>query len=665
MRGLSIFGVIWLGLLGAVACAEDPGGPPTFVPPPANGGSTAAGGFGSGGGGAFAFDPNAGGIDATGLDNRPAVLAPTPPPPISGGNLLITHDGLRAVVADSDRDRLVLVDVAHSKVLATLPLMPGDEPGRAVEDASGKVHVALRGGGAVVTLDVASGSIVARRAACAAPRGIAYDAQQEQLLVACADGKLVALPSSGGDVTSTTSLGPDLRDVIVNDSGTWVSTFKSAKLLKVQNATVSSTLTLPSLAASRNFQPEVAWRAAPFGKSIVVLHQAALVDPIALPVPGSGGAGGVAFGGAGGVGGVGVSGVGYGSGVPCGAVVLAALSIVDTEGNVRTGAALGTGVLPVDFDIAANGDVAVAFASGSSPGNPNGSLQVYPSGALALDYSAAALDNKGSSSSQFGECGLKSAGTILPSGVVAVRFSPTVAGRLFALTRNPSRLYTVATGSQATSSLDLGGDDTSDTGHALFHDDGGRGVACASCHPEGSEDGHVWNFSGVGLRRTQAVNTDLANSAPYHWDGDLADLGSLMEAVFVSRMGGAHESPERVSALQRWLFALEPLPALRDTSDAAAQRGAALFASTELGCTTCHSGTAPIQKQSVLVGTGAKLQVPSLLGIGHRAPFMHSGCAASLKNRFDAACGGGEQHGHTAQLSATQVDDLVAYLETL
>jgi cytochrome c peroxidase len=59
------------------------------------------------------------------------------------------------------------------------------------------------------------------------------------------------------------------------------------------------------------------------------------------------------------------------------------------------------------------------------------------------------------------------------------------------------------------------------------------------------------------------------------------------------------------------------------------------------------------------------MQVPSLIGVAYRAPFIHTGCAATLRDRFDPSCGGGDKHGHTSQLDGGQIDDLVAYLETL
>jgi CxxC motif-containing protein (DUF1111 family) len=58
-------------------------------------------------------------------------------------------------------------------------------------------------------------------------------------------------------------------------------------------------------------------------------------------------------------------------------------------------------------------------------------------------------------------------------------------------------------------------------------------------------------------------------------------------------------------------------------------------------------------------------QVPSLSDVGSRAPFMHDGCASNLAARFSPGCGGGDKHGVTSQLSAAQLADLMAFLESL
>src|ERR1700722_20172024 len=98
------------------------------------------------------------------------VTASVPPPPISGGTLLVTRDGTTAVAADPDRDAVYVVDVAGMTLRSTITLKAGAEPGRLVEDGEGRVHVALRGSGALVTLDPATGTVLARRAVCPAPR---------------------------------------------------------------------------------------------------------------------------------------------------------------------------------------------------------------------------------------------------------------------------------------------------------------------------------------------------------------------------------------------------------------------------------------------------------------------------------------------------------------
>ena len=100
----------------------------------------------------------------------------TPDPfgvPISGGTLLVSNDGTHAIVADPDRDRILTVDLESGKTLTELPLLANDEPGRVVEDSAGRFHVALRRGGAIVDIDLATRTLIDRRAVCAAPRGIA------------------------------------------------------------------------------------------------------------------------------------------------------------------------------------------------------------------------------------------------------------------------------------------------------------------------------------------------------------------------------------------------------------------------------------------------------------------------------------------------------------
>ena len=159
------------------------------------------------GGGGSSFDrratpprtsePRAFAPDAGLLGNLSARLGPVrelaeSPPPISGGTLTALRDGRTFVAADPDRDRVWIVDRTRLWV-RDVALTHGDEPGRVVEGRDGEVFVALRRGGAVLAVDVARGQVTARHAVCPAPRGIAWDPQREELIIACAGGELATV----------------------------------------------------------------------------------------------------------------------------------------------------------------------------------------------------------------------------------------------------------------------------------------------------------------------------------------------------------------------------------------------------------------------------------------------------------------------------------------
>jgi cytochrome c peroxidase len=204
-----------------------------------------------------------------------------------------------------------------------------------------------------------------------------------------------------------------------------------------------------------------------------------------------------------------------------------------------------------------------------------------------------------------------------------------------------------------------------DLGHSTFHAD--VGIACAQCHPEGGEDGRVWNFSPLGRRRTQSLRVGLAGTEPFHWSGTLPDFAALVHEVFERRMGGQPLPDARLTKLRDWVFSLPPLSPIRAADMPEVTRGRALFESERVGCVGCHDGAGIAKSSNVDVGVDSPnaFQIPALRGVGYRAPFLHDGCAATLLDRFDPACGGGDRHGKTSQLSRGELDELVAYLESL
>lgn len=627
-------------------------------------------------------------------DTREALLSAEPPAPISGGTLAMTTDGV-AIVADPDRDRVSIVRLASDDDEVThIELREGDEPGRVALDDTGRAYVALRRGGELAVIDIAGRALEQRVPVCAAPRGVAFQASQRALHVACSEGRLVTLnlgparPAAPIELEWVRELQveDDLRDVLIQADELWVSTFKRAELLRVdseglvmqrawalqferQLSPFSVKASGNSLPEDTTMQPHLAYRSIGTADGqMFMLHQGASIATVDIEQSADPNEGSP-----------------YGSSVPggCDGIVVPAITRIDAGGKVTT-VPIASGVLSVDMALSEDGrTLGVVQAGAQDEEAPVRRTVVDTDGdstAVSIAQVASArpfdgLDLTGTPSTRVtlldvnadnSGCG-RGVPVAVPGQATSIAAMPAPSRGWLVQSREPAMLTflpELGASQAAARTIDLGGQSVRDTGHDIFHRDAGAGVACASCHAEGGEDGHVWSFSSIGTRRTQALHIGLEGTAPFHWDGDQADMNHLMETVFVGRMGGVHQSDERLSALTRWLFALQPpaAPAARDTQ--AVERGAALFASAEVGCSDCHSGDRLTNNLSVDVGTGAVLQVPSLRGIAYRAPFMHNGCARTLHDRFSAACGG-DAHGNVASLSPAAIDDLVAYLRTL
>jgi mono/diheme cytochrome c family protein len=413
-----------------------------------------------------------------------------------------------------------------------------------------------------------------------------------------------------------------------------VSTFRTAQVLVVGADGKLGTRLVPGagpvptiLGTTQTRTPSVAWRMVPMDastNSVLMLHQTGVTDTIEL-APG-----------------------GYAGLSNCGGIVQPGLSVL-APGKPGPAVASGLGALTLAIDVALSPDhqkVALAVAGNSPAQGPTLVEKPLQSAAATTDKPCPDLNND-----------------VLnppPGQVVAVSYSPS--GVLFAQTREPAALWRSDTGA----TISLAADPRTDTGHFVFHANSGGGLACASCHPEGGEDGRVWTFVCIGARRTQSMRGGISATAPFHWDGGEIDLPRLMDDVFSGRMAGPLLSDDQKSALQAWIDTVPAMPSLAGLDAAAVTRGKALFEDAKVGCASCHGGALLTNNMTVDVGTGRAFQVPSLRGVAWRAPFMHDGCAATLADRFrSASCGGGDKHGVTSTLTSAQLGDLTAYLQSL
>ncbi|HVE86312.1 MAG TPA: c-type cytochrome, partial [Myxococcales bacterium] len=202
------------------------------------------------------------------------------------------------------------------------------------------------------------------------------------------------------------------------------------------------------------------------------------------------------------------------------------------------------------------------------------------------------------------------------------------------------------------------------------------GMACASCHLEGREDGHVWQFPD-GPRQTPSLAGRMTTAtAPFHWNGQFSTLDAFLVETVQNRMGGSGADTQMGAQLAAFIDSIQPPEnVLKSVGPTDAQlRGAQVFQKAE--CNSCHGGSALTDNTFHDVGTlvysglnpdtglDRGLNVPSLLGIARTGPYLHDGSASTLRSRIMASRFT-DLHGKTSALSDFEIDDLVEYLKTL
>ena len=213
-------------------------------------------------------------------------------------------------------------------------------------------------------------------------------------------------------------------------------------------------------------------------------------------------------------------------------------------------------------------------------------------------------------------------------------------------------------------------------GRALFHDARDTQltpsgvVTCASCHPGGGEDGLAWflHTSSVGpkLRRTPPAWGARRALAPYHWDGEHESAQELTLGTIRALLEGDGLLVE-LDAIAAYMEELAPPPPRPADEPVAAARGEALF---DARCASCHPGGGSDGLAHPIVppsdDDAASLErafTPTLQAVRARPPYLHDGRAATLRDVLTTA-DPNARHG-AADLSEDELDDLVAYLETL
>jgi DNA-binding beta-propeller fold protein YncE len=221
-------------------------------------------------------------------------------------------------------------------------------------------------------------------------------------------------------------------------------------------------------------------------------------------------------------------------------------------------------------------------------------------------------------------------------------------------------------------------------GREIFHDAGrslDQWYSCRSCHLDGGSNAKAmdtWNDGTELTPKTVLPLNSVTETGPWTWHGWQNDLDESIQNSFVSTMQGQSATEEDVAAVRAYLSTLRPnrspylVAALAADSPTAklVEAGKKLFHSSSVGCADCHAGPHFTDGQIHDVGLGNAadtyqgFNTPSLVGVYTKVRLLHDGRAKSLENvltqwHTPSEIGGG------AELTAEQLEQLVAYLKTL
>lgn len=595
-------------------------------------------------------------LDALAQRPQPRVRAATTAPPLSGGTLTVSRDGKIAVAGNPEADRLYFFQIDPPVLLNTVKLSSSIdaggawEPGRIVEGSAGQFAVVARSRGSILLFDRV-GKQLATQPVCTEPRGLATvqsKSEGELLYAACASGDLVKLQFAGLKPLSVKHLPvDDLRDIVVmsRTQELAISRWRSAQILQLSAEGELLNSDKPAKPPSVTQRPiyfpgsfvsdaQVARRLIGTNQgTALLLYQEHLTTPVPIyykcpDYPN------------------------------CPAGILPTLSVLGDDFSFGGRMILPDAALALDVAISSDGARFLVVAAGNVtfsefPAPKRGSLLM---GNMS-DLSAAGTDLLQAVDMK----GLK----LKPIAVAPL--GPFAPSDFVVLTRgkDPS-LYRIA-GKDKTVSLLAKLDDQLpiDAGMEMFHAATPAGLTCASCHAEGSDDGHVWTRLPKGqpeARRTKSLLGGLLASAPFRWDGSQHDIVKLSKDD-LENMGVDMSKPNvdlQIKQMVDWLNAVPAAwlqPTWKDEQIQSAV-GREVFKTRQ--CGSCHDNPKVMTSGSLVI------KVPRLVGVGSRAPYYHSGCAVDLKHALDGSCVASDASGGShSGLTAGEQQQLAAYLRTL
>ncbi|MFO0745841.1 MAG: hypothetical protein U1F43_09225 [Myxococcota bacterium] len=637
---------------------------------------------------------------------------------LASAPIALSLDGRQLALPDADSDSVVVLDADTLDQRAVIPV--GRHPEHLLALPSGELAVACRGERAVQIIDLEKGQVTRTLATGAEPRGLAVTPDGSQLFVASFGSDEVRAYRTSDWAQEWVRQVDAMPVALAVDStgrGLFVSHLQAASVseLDPRYGTLRGHHALPtdgdrSASMVSSLVPLADGRvAAPY-----VLARTTPADPVAASRSSSYGGGGDSF-----------------------------VSRQLVEGKV---AVMASDTVPTAIGIAASGFSLGSRSSGAPPSMVAGARDPA-SGRLAM------VDQIGS------RVLIAEAGTLpTPETRIVADAGPTLRGELpvdtrFAglgpgaatYSRDGKRLFIASWIDRSVTVLEKveqedGSSDVIQThiglfgqvpldrqvarGRLLFNTGSDMisslGVTCASCHPDGLQDGRTW-MQSFGPRQTPQLAGRVSDTGPFNWLGSETSLGANLHRT-IARLEGKGTSEDDTAALVAYMTRGLDVPDHERRGaplTAIEARGQDVFNRVDVGCAGCHDpATAFTDGQTHDIGSTSAIErklfkaqhrgrgvaspsfdkvsgmpmdfnddnmmappapprpvelvpaksiafdTPSLIDVGRTAPYFHDGSAPTLRavlterNLHD-------RMGHTSQLSPADVDALVAYLERL
>lgn len=604
----------------------------------------------------------------------------------AGGSVTLSANDERLLIADADNDELIVVDVARDTVAGRVKV--GRGPRRVLVGADGRAFVSNQQDRSVSVVDVAGLSEVTRIAVGAEPTGLALTPDGTRLLVANSMSQSVSIVDLAtlSEIRQVKTLGGDPQGLAALADGRVLVTYvrnDKVSVLDVSQASLSTRMSLTMAPEQTGFETRIPGQAVDpvvdvDGERVYVPHVQSKEDPVPTDIGSRDSYAGS-----------------FGS-IPVVASAVAtvdpvSMAIVETPRASEQSNCMncdlampGPGGSFSPAFLVANGPLSGPVAAALQPGGEwlfvvnqhSNNVSIVPTRGQALQLPPVSVMGAGPNGIAVSALGdvayVYSAFDHVVSVLGAGSDGAITTLRSFKVGSTP-----LTAEQQLGRKLFFSADDTRMTNPAA------GGIACASCHPGGREDGRTWQFS-EGPRNTPTLaGRGLARTAPYHWDGLLTDMHAF-KMVVETRMGGSGtlgSSALTATDFNAMLAFLETLPRPDNPNRGATPtdgqlRGRAIFERPDVKCATCHKGEDLTDNLFNHVGTEVMnnprgnpdtfpngVDTPPLHNLFATAPYLHDGSIATLRDRVTK--NPRDLHGVTSHLSDAEIADLVEYLESL